>query len=203
MTNRRVESPEVRRGQIISAARDLLIERGYGDVLLDDVAKRAGVAKGTVYLYFSDKPHLYGAVMESLLDDLAVRLDKAVGMRSDEPLLPVRAAVSEMLAFTDIYKDVFLACGQARPDLSRKVNDTLRNRLDRHIDLLGSILQTASKQKALRSHDAKTGGMLMIALTRMFMMRKLFQAQSGPLSDATDEFMDLLLNGLGAKGKRV
>ncbi len=203
MTNRRVETPEVRRGQIISAARELMTEKGYSEVLLEDVAQRAGVAKGTLYLYFADKPQIYGAVMESLLDELALRLGKAVGMRSDDPLVPIRSAVSELLAFTDIYKDVFLACGQARPDLSRKVNDTLRKRLDRHIDLLGSILQTAAKQKALRGHEAKTGGMLLIALTRMFMMRKLFQNRTEPLAACTDEFMDLLLNGLGAKGKRV
>jgi AcrR family transcriptional regulator len=203
MAVRRVETPEVRRSQIIAAARELIIEKGYSEVLLDDVAHRAGVAKGTLYLYFADKPHLYGAVMEGLLDEVAVRLKKAVDIRGDDPLVPVRAAVSEMLAFTDVYKDVFVACGQARADLGRKINHALRNRLERHIDLLGGIVQAAARRRALRHHDPKTGGMFLIALTRMFMMRKLFQDRREPLVECTDEFMDLLCNGLGSgKGKR-
>ena len=51
-----------RREAIIEAALDEFIARGYAAARLDDVAKRAGVAKGTIYLHFNDKEALFRGV---------------------------------------------------------------------------------------------------------------------------------------------
>ena len=87
----RTLEPAARRAQILDAARHLLVEKGYGDLLLDDVAHRAGVAKGTLYLYFSDKSDLYFAVMEEILDGLDARVgsaDDLKGAATDAPPSP-------------------------------------------------------------------------------------------------------------------
>jgi AcrR family transcriptional regulator len=52
-----------RPGQLLAAALDLFVERGYAGTRLDDVAARAGVAKGTLYLYFANKEELFKAVV--------------------------------------------------------------------------------------------------------------------------------------------
>ena len=52
---KRTVPPEERRAAILSAALDEFTARGFEGARLDDVAKRAGVAKGTIYLYFADK----------------------------------------------------------------------------------------------------------------------------------------------------
>src|SRR6185312_17017660 len=48
-----------RRAAITAAAMDEFIARGYAATRLDDVARRAGVAKGTIYLHFKDKESLF------------------------------------------------------------------------------------------------------------------------------------------------
>jgi AcrR family transcriptional regulator len=48
-----------RRKAILDAALDVFAERGYAGARLEDVATRAGVGKGTIYLYFSDKRALF------------------------------------------------------------------------------------------------------------------------------------------------
>ncbi|HEY7728649.1 MAG TPA: helix-turn-helix domain-containing protein [Candidatus Eisenbacteria bacterium] len=48
----------------MAAALDIFVERGYAASKLEDVARRAGVSKGTVYLYFRDKEDLFRAVVE-------------------------------------------------------------------------------------------------------------------------------------------
>src|SRR5215468_7534293 len=48
-----------RRNSILNAALDEFSARGFAAARLDDVAKRAGVAKGTIYLYFADKESLF------------------------------------------------------------------------------------------------------------------------------------------------
>lgn len=60
-TRRKEERP----AELMAAALDLFVERGYAATRLDDVAARAGVSKGTLYLYFSSKEELFKAVIRS------------------------------------------------------------------------------------------------------------------------------------------
>jgi AcrR family transcriptional regulator len=54
---------DARPGELASAALELFVERGFAATRLDDVARRAGVSKGTLYLYFDSKEDLFKAVI--------------------------------------------------------------------------------------------------------------------------------------------
>ena len=54
---------DARPQELLAAALDLFVERGYAATRLDDVASRAGVSKGTLYLYFTNKEELFKAVV--------------------------------------------------------------------------------------------------------------------------------------------
>jgi len=55
---------EARPAELIAAALDLFVEKGFAATRLDDVAMAAGVSKGTLYLYFDSKVALLKAVVE-------------------------------------------------------------------------------------------------------------------------------------------
>lgn len=61
---RRTRRPEARPEELIDAALAVFGERGFRAASLDEVARRAGVSKGTVYLYFASKDDLFRAVVE-------------------------------------------------------------------------------------------------------------------------------------------
>jgi AcrR family transcriptional regulator len=65
-----------RRAAIIEGALDEFIARGFAATRLDDVAKRAGVAKGTIYLHFKDKEALFQELIRTALVPLIGRLAK-------------------------------------------------------------------------------------------------------------------------------
>jgi AcrR family transcriptional regulator len=54
---------DARPQELLAAALDLFVERGFASTRLEDVAKRAGVSKGTLYLYFTNKEELFKAVV--------------------------------------------------------------------------------------------------------------------------------------------
>lgn len=54
---------DARPAELLAAALELFVARGYAATRLDDVAKQAGVSKGTLYLYFSSKEELFKAVI--------------------------------------------------------------------------------------------------------------------------------------------
>src|SRR5947207_15299625 len=63
-----------RREAILSAALAEFIARGFAATRLEDVARRAGVAKGTIYLHFKDKESLFEELIRSALVPLIGRL---------------------------------------------------------------------------------------------------------------------------------
>jgi AcrR family transcriptional regulator len=68
---------EARPAELISAALELFIEKGYAGTRLEDVAARAGVSKGTLYLYFENKEDLFKAVVrENIVARITRRADE-------------------------------------------------------------------------------------------------------------------------------
>ena len=74
---------DARPAELLAAALSLFVERGYAGTRLEDVAARAQVSKGTLYLYFANKEELFKAVVRdsvvSLIRRRADELDAATG----------------------------------------------------------------------------------------------------------------------------
>lgn len=71
---------EARPAELLAAALDLFVEKGYAGTRLDDVAARAGVSKGTLYLYFANKEDLFKAVAR---ENIVTPLAAAAGVARD------------------------------------------------------------------------------------------------------------------------
>ena len=63
-THSRQRRKEARPAELIAAALELFVEKGFVGTRLEDVAARAGVSKGTLYLYFDSKEALFKAVIQ-------------------------------------------------------------------------------------------------------------------------------------------
>lgn len=86
--NRKVDAAE-RRQAILDAALTVFAERGYEAARLDDMAARAGVAKGTLYLYFKDKEALFEALVRGAVSPILGKVGAAAaapGMKAADIL---------------------------------------------------------------------------------------------------------------------
>ena len=102
-----------RRAAIIAAGLDEFTAKGFAATRLDDVAKRAGVAKGTIYLHFKDKEALFQELVRTALGPLIVRISTP---QIGEGAGSARAAI-ELLAET-FARDVI---GTKRADIVRMI----------------------------------------------------------------------------------
>ncbi|RPH65061.1 MAG: TetR/AcrR family transcriptional regulator [Burkholderiales bacterium] len=73
---------DARPGELLDAALDLFVERGYSATRLDDVAARAGVSKGTLYLYYPSKEDLFKAVVRQNIVPLIEAFQRDVAQSS-------------------------------------------------------------------------------------------------------------------------
>jgi TetR/AcrR family transcriptional regulator len=76
-TQRRAREKENRRRSILEAARAVFFEDGFQLATVDDVAARAEVSKGTVYLYFESKETILAHLLLEGLDELVAVLEEA------------------------------------------------------------------------------------------------------------------------------
>jgi AcrR family transcriptional regulator len=70
----RAERAAERRAAIVEAAFDEFVARGFTATRIDDIAKRAGVAKGTIYLHFKDKESMFEELVRTAIVPLVARL---------------------------------------------------------------------------------------------------------------------------------
>lgn len=122
-STRRPRDKAVRRADILAAALEVFSAHGFAAARLDDVASAAGVAKGTLYLYFADKQALFeGLIKENLVPIPAAASDMLIAFEGNTAdLLPLLA---ELLADRIIAPPanqilrLMLSEGHRFPDLS-------------------------------------------------------------------------------------
>ena len=107
----RAQKSAARREAILAAALDEFSAQGFAAARLDDVARRAGVAKGTIYVHFRDKEALFQELIRSVLSPVVGSLETA--LRRD---VPVRAIVGEVVEL--FVKEVY---GTRRKDVIRLI----------------------------------------------------------------------------------
>jgi AcrR family transcriptional regulator len=143
-----------RREAILAAALEEFTARGFAATRLDDVAQRAGVAKGTIYLYFRDKESLFQELVRAMLSPL-------VGVIEAAPLrdLPIRA-VAEMIIdvfVNDIYgtrrKDVIRLTLAEGPRFPKIAEFYYREVIGRVLPVMRALLTRAVERGEL-DHDA-------------------------------------------------
>ena len=91
----RAEKSAARRDAILEAALEEFSARGYEATRIDDVAQRAGVAKGTIYLHFEDKEALFQELVRVMLFPIVGALEAPI-----PPDMPIRKLLD---AFIDLF----------------------------------------------------------------------------------------------------
>jgi AcrR family transcriptional regulator len=107
----RAEKSAARRLAIVAAALDEFSARGFAATRIDDVARRAGVAKGTIYLHFRDKEALFQEIVRTMLGPIVSALEAI--RPQDRPIRPL------ITSFIDLFvREVY---GTKRRDVLRLV----------------------------------------------------------------------------------
>jgi uroporphyrinogen-III synthase/AcrR family transcriptional regulator len=104
---RKHNGKEIKRNKIIESASVLFSRKSYHEVMMEDVAKLASIAKGTVYNYFSSKEELYFSIMKGRMEKLNSSLKEIVsGQKSVVDSL--RSYILHLYMFMMKYQNFFM-----------------------------------------------------------------------------------------------
>jgi AcrR family transcriptional regulator len=197
-TTRWQRRKEARPQEILSAALSVFAERGYAATRLDDVARRAGVTKGTLYLYFPNKEELFKAVIRGTLVRELVRITSAAGAASPASIDDMIADF-ERLADSPIGAIPKLVLGEATnfPEIARFYLDEV---VARGLSAIRAMLQRGIEDGAFRAVDPEYAAYCVVAplLLGVLWKHSLGQVAHDTLDIAAlcRTHRDLLLNGL-------
>jgi AcrR family transcriptional regulator len=192
---------EARPDEILAAALASFAERGFAATRLEDVAARAGISKGTLYLYFKGKEELFEAVVRATLlpnlkrvESFAATFEGPSALLLERLLLTIAGVMDSRVGA--IPKLVIAEAGNF-PELARFYLDEV---VRRGLRLIGTILRRGIERGEFRAVDVDhavfcvIGPMLLAALWK----NSLEAYDDAPLDTQAlvRAHLDLLLRGL-------
>ena len=193
---------DARPQELLAAALDLFVERGYASTRLEDVARRAGVSKGTLYLYFTNKEELFKAVVrENIVPALGEAEDiiSTFEGHSADLMRCVMMGWWERLGATKASGIIKLVMAEAGnfPDLALFYQEEVINR---STCMMVSMFERAMQRKEFRPIDVNLMTQVLIAPMLMLITWK---HSVGPCNVDQHEpmafleaFLDMALHGL-------
>lgn len=133
------------REDIFNAAKVTFAEKGFEKATMEEIAKRAEFAKGTIYLYFKNKDDLFISLIENHLAKSVAIINKVVETKKT-PVEKVEALVFQTLSFLNENKEFIRIFSPEHGEFMNKMqNKTLRNRilskLQGQIELVAQVIK--------------------------------------------------------------
>jgi TetR/AcrR family transcriptional regulator, cholesterol catabolism regulator len=135
----RTRRREDTRQKLYEAAVDLIAERGYSATTVDDIAERAGVAKGTVYYNFPSKPALFEELLRHGVGLLTTQFRDAV--KGLPPREAVAALIRAQLEYIQRYRAFTQLLLSEMWRTNREWKQTVRLLREEAIDVIAGVIQ--------------------------------------------------------------
>jgi len=188
-----------KRERILAAALKLFAHEPYQAVTMDRVAEAAGVAKGTLYLYFPSKDALYLGVLSDGLDT-AYR----TYMASADPKLPVvermRRSIAVMVEFYDQRRDFLQFFATEEPRLSEARNRIIEGSRERGFNFFATLIEEGIRAGVFTRVDPRLATFAIQGAIRSLL---LYYGPSRPVSEISRELGNLMLRSLGADPAQI
>lgn len=184
------------RPKISRAGLKVFAKKGYFKATVDDIAKEAGIAKGTVYLYFKDKPSLYISTIDEHFTG-AIRFLQDIQKEKLSNTDKLKRIADEWLNYMLKYKSSFPMFTMENINLSRKIAKAIKSmipaRLDDMVQLVAGIIDDGIQQKEFRKVDSQVAALHFLNTIRTTFFASVFMHTRKIRKDAV---LDVFFNGL-------
>jgi len=198
------DDDSAKRRQIMSGARRVFMDLGFDGASMGEIARAAGVSKGTLYVYFTDKSRLFEAIVEQ--ESLehgkwAFCFDNDVA--AEEGLREFGRGYIEVICRPDGGSAVrtVMAIAERMPDVGRRF---YKNVLEHSINRLAAYLTARVEAKELEIEDCKLAAAQFMMMCQATLFQPyIFQARPAPTSAQIEPVVNsatrIFLASYGAK----
>src|SRR5687767_2213713 len=191
---------EYRIASIQDATMRVIARKGMAAATMQEIAEEAGVAKGTIYLYFRDRDELVERTFETAMEKLFVRADEALDR--DIPFEDkLRAVMSAQLEFFSQNREFFrlylsLRMPEGTPAQQRRQQRACHPRYRQRIDKLSAVLSQAIERGELREIDPDRLALFIIEGSTAVILERLSEKTSPAENADVELLVGLILDGI-------
>ncbi|HEY4132088.1 MAG TPA: TetR/AcrR family transcriptional regulator [Gemmatimonadaceae bacterium] len=199
--------PEERPRQILTAALEIFGEHGLAHARLDDIAKRAGLSKGTIYLYFPNKEELFREMVRQLIVSQIETTEREIAAPGGTATDGVIRFMRRYWAFirSDQFAPLFrLIHAEIRnfPDLAKFYSEEV---ISRGYKVVASVVQRGIDEGEFRNIDPMVAARMLMAPMVMHGVWCGHRECFAPVAKKTDEqvldeIIDFYLNAIRSRG---
>jgi TetR/AcrR family fatty acid metabolism transcriptional regulator len=195
MKKNKTREPGVKRDKIINSALEILNTKEYYNCPMDEIARHAGVAKGTVYIYFKSKEDLYFSVLDVLIGKImaAVKSTGQKKCRSGKKLLMLFEFLNGFFAE---YRHIFLSIRQEMRPSDDRYHSELRRKFGELISSIGEIVQEGVRNKEFRKYPPALIASVFMSLASVMAHQNIEPGFA--VSEATPvQLFEIFMKGIG------
>lgn len=190
---------QFRCAEILEAAKTVFARDGFHDATMDQIAEHAGVAKGTLYLYFRSKREIFVAALrrgfEILHDETNRRMELAPNSSGK-----LREYIQTRMDFSDTNRAFFRLYYTEFSNLLASpsvVSPEFQDLYDRQIDLLQSVLQKGIDRGEIRAREASALTRIVIDIVRAAVAQRILGWSPKSAAEDGAFVFDILWKGIG------
>lgn len=191
---------EFRTAGILEAARSVFAQKGFSAATVDDIAAAAGVAKGTVYLYYGSKRDIYFAALKFGIEQMYRVLDERLKSVST-PAEKLRTLIAVKLAYFDDNRDFFKIyyseLGNICIHPSTIDNDFKAFYLEQ-AKVVESILKEGARKKVIRAVRTEQTAFAISEMVRGVVIQRVLGWSKSKIGQDVDFIFDLIWKGIAA-----
>lgn len=188
----------MRRRRILEAAEAVFSVREYHDASITEIATRAELATGTIYLYFSDKADLYGNVILEKMNEIVDRLKAALGSHESAKAC-LRAAVHALFAYHDANRSFFELFLHQHQMASSPLNERHWREMEdlkrRNLGFIEDCVARGQASGELRPGDPRLFAVAFLGMTLQMIRQRIRERGAQRLADLAEFAADCFLNG--------
>lgn len=191
---------EFRIQSIQDATMRVIARKGMSSATMQEIADEAGVAKGTIYLYFRDRDELVEKTFDTAITHLMDRLDAALDM--DVPFdQKIRAVMAAKLSFFSENREFFrlylsLRMPEGTPERQRRQKKTCQPQYRVRAEKLAIVLEAAMERGEVRRVDPLKLALFIIEGSTAIILERLTQESPSDESADVDLIAGLILEGV-------
>jgi len=191
-----------RRREIIDAAKTVFAERGYHSASINDIIAGAKIARGTFYLYFTSKHHVFDSILEEALKELRsriVRIDVSEGGKP--PQVQLRDNLVRVMEFAvgdpHFSRLLLRARGQ-----DKEVTERIEAFYADVGDLLDASLAYGIELGLVRNCDTELVASALLGAVRGIIDHLITREEAPDIEAVVDELLNFALGGVISSGER-
>lgn len=185
-----------KRPRILAAALKLFAMRPYQVVTMEQVAKAAGVAKGTLYLYFPSKEALYIGILTDGLESAAMRYQAGVDSTAGV-VERLRHAIDVSIGFYGERRDLLRLIATEEPRMAEARSRLLEEWRERGYTFFSTLIDEGVAQGVFAPTDSRLATFAILGGMRSVL---LYYGDNRPVGDLSQDFCDFVIRGLGRTG---